>query len=240
MTKRARGSADRPKGLRVLVLAVLLTALLAAGGFALYRVGMVRLPAASAESLTRVLIVAASPDEDGDVVGQMLVIVDLRESPLGIEAVSPDLRVTIPGTTYTRLGDAYPFGGGSTTAVALGRALGEDRLPYLAMTPEELAAAVDEAGGVTVAVPAPMSVFDGDRLYVLKTGTQSLDSGDLRALLMGAPYLTQGQRDELDASLAEALVRVLAASPEAVGAMDTDLGRDALARLKRTLANNSS
>ena len=189
-----------------------------------------------AEGLTRVLIVAASPDENGDVVGQIIVLADVTEKPAALEAVSPALPVSIPGTTYDTLADAYPFGGGAGVADALARARDEVPHPYVALTAEELADAVDAAGGITVALPADMSVFDGTDLFTFERGEQTLGAAELQAVLKGAPYLADADRERLDASLAQGLAAVLAADQEALtGATRTNLSSDALMRVAASL-----
>lgn len=190
----------------------------------------------AAEDLTRVLIVAASPDENGDVVGQIITIVDVTESPAALEPLSPALEVSIPGTTYSALADAYAFGGGAGTAEALADARNEAPLPYVAISADELAAAVEAAGGMRVTLPADMSVFDGTDLYTFKRGAQTLSVARLQAVLKGAPYLAEAEQQALDASLAEGLAAVLAANPGTLeGATRTDLAPDALERVAATL-----
>lgn len=188
-----------------------------------------------AEDLTRVLIVAASPDENGDVVGQIVMIADLTQEPAALEAVSPALEATIPGTTYATLGDAYPFGGGAGVAEALARARGEEPLPYVAIGAEGLTQALEAAGTVELTLPADMSIYDGDDLYAFDAGSQDLTGKEVLAVLKGAPYLTKGERKELDGSLAKALASALASSPEVLENASTNLSPEAIARLAATL-----
>lgn len=215
-----------------MVAGVLIVAV-AVGGALLYRSWSGR-AGVSAENLERVLIVAAAPDENGDVVGQIIVVVDVATGTL--EPVSPALEVTIPGTTYSTLGDAYPFGGGAGTAEALARAEGGEPLPYVAIGAGALMDAVQAAGGAQVTLRAPMSVFDGEDLYTFEAGEQTLDAEELGAVLKGAPYRTQDLRDKLDAELGQALVETLAASPETLEAVqDTDLSAEALGALQAAM-----
>lgn len=189
-----------------------------------------------AEGLTRVLVVAASPNDEGAVVGQIVMVVDVTEEPAALEPISPALAVSIPGTTYATLGDAYPFGGGAGVAEALARARDEVPYPYVALSADELAGAVTAAGGMNVTLPADMSVFDGSDLFTFERGEQMLSAAELHAVLKGAPYLADGERERLDASLAEGLAAVLAAEPESLtGATRTNLAADALARIAGSL-----
>lgn len=224
----ARGS----RSAVVLLVAVALVCALAVG---LYATGAIGSSAVSAEDLDRVLLVAASRDESGSVVAQIVAIADLTGDSLDLEAVSPATRVTIPGTSYTALADAYPFGGGAGTADALARARDEQPLPYVALSPAQLEAAVEAAGGVDITLGASMNVFDGEELYTFKAGKQTLDAAELQAVFKGAAYRTQDLRDKLDTQLAAALVQALKARPETLDEADTDLDETAIAKLKAAL-----
>lgn len=202
---------------------------------ALYLTGIITPSTVSAEELSRVLVIAASPDENGDIVGQIIVDAEVTADGVGVVPVSPALKVAIPGTSYSSLGDAYPFGGGAGTAEAYARATDGTPLPFVAITAQQLAEAVQAAGGVTVDLPAQMNVFDGEQLYSLKEGRQTLSAAELRAVLKGAPYLTTGQRTELDEALASALVEALQSSPDTLADAETNLAPEAVARLRTAL-----
>jgi len=214
----------------------IMAAIAALVAFGLDRAGLIGNRGVSAEDLTRVMLVAAAPNEDGDVVAQIIAVADLSASPATLEALSPALEVTIPGTSYASLADAYPFGGGAGTASALASARDEDVLPYVAVGPDVLFASVESAGGVGVTLPVAMSVFDGETLYALDAGRQTLSAEELGAVLKGAPYLTQGERERLDAELARVLARVLASDSALREAdIDTNLDVAALDRLRVAL-----
>lgn len=225
-----------PGAPRRVVLAAVLVVVLAAAAVAFYLVWG-RDGAVSAEELDRVLIVAASPDEDGSVVAQVIVVADLSADPAALEPVSPARAATIPGTTYSTLADAYPFGGGGGVAEALARAEGGASLPFVALDAEQFSAAVKEAGGMKVTLPAAMSVFDGEDLYTFKAGTHELTADEVRAVLKGAPYLTEGERARLDAELGSALAALLADQPAALTDADTDLDEGALEALRLALGS---
>ncbi len=220
------------------LIVLLVIAALGAGAFVLWQQGIVGSRLVTADELSRVLIVAASPDENGAVVGQVVMIADLTQSPAALEPVSPALAVTIPGTTFTTIADAYPFGGGAGTAEALAGAQGGEPLPYVAIGPEALDASVEASGGVVVTLPAAMSVFDGKDLYTFKKGEQTLSAAELGAVFKGAPYLTAGERKRLDRELARALAGVLAAQEDAISrAQDTNLDPGALSKVRAALAS---
>lgn len=212
--------------------------LIVGGSAALYATGVMKAPTVSAEELDRVLVVAAAPDEDGEVVGQILAVASVKQNR--VEPLDPSLEVAIPGTSFSTLGDAYPFGGGAGTASAYERASDED-LPYLALTPEQLSVAVEDGGGLKVTLPASLSVFDGERLYTFDEGTHTLDAAEVRALLKGAPYLSASEREKLNAELAEAFAAALGRS-DVLGLtdLDTNLDDEALGQLKASLSRTGS
>ena len=231
MAKKSNHRPPKSRQHPVLVAAGAIAVIVAAAAL-LAQAGVLGSRGVPADALSRVLIVAASPDEDGSVVGQIVMIADVTAQPAALEPVSPALAVSIPGTTYDTLADAYPFGGGAGTAEALARARDEEPLPYVAISADELADAVDAAGGMRVTLPEAMSVFDGTDLFTFKAGTQTLTAARLSAVLKGAPYLADREREALDASLAEGLAAVLSAEPGVLtGATRTDLAPDALERL---------
>ncbi|KUK47810.1 MAG: hypothetical protein XD74_1604, partial [Actinobacteria bacterium 66_15] len=179
------------------------------------------------------------PDENGDVLAQVVALVDVGAG--SIEPVSPATEVTLPGTTYGTLADAYPFGGGAGVAEALARARGGAAPAYLALDASALRSAVAKAGGVEITLPAEMAVFDGETLYTFAPGAVTLSADDLGAVFKGAPYLTDAQRSELDAELADMLATLLAEWPGGLkaasdtGAVATNLSSGALAGLQDVL-----
>jgi len=235
VAKKSRAVAHR-RTQHPVIIAVVAVLVIAGAAVLLNRAGVIGPRGVAAEDLGRVLIVAASPDENGDVMGQIIMVADVTKSPAALAAVSPATEVRIPGTTYSTLGDAYAFGGGEGTARALAQIEGGEMLPYVAISSGELADAVAAAGGMRVTLPAAMSVFDGHDLFTFKEGPQTLSASRLQAVLKGAPYLADDERDALDASLAEGLAGVLASEPGTLrDALRTDLGPDALARIAASL-----
>jgi hypothetical protein len=210
-------------------------ALVCGAAITLYATGIIGNSRVSAEALDRVLLVAASEDDSGSVVAQVIAIADVRGAEAALEPVSPELHVTIPGTSYSTLADAYPFGGGAGVAEALARAGGEKPLPYVAIGPEALAEAVAAAGGVEITLQAPMNVFDGETLYTFKAGEQTLSAEQLEAVIKGAAYRDTRLREKLDAELADALLQALRARPETIDSADTNLDESAIAKVKAAL-----
>lgn len=222
---------NRPSSVVVMILVVVATGMAVLA--ALYATGIVGTTKVRVEELNQVLIVVASPDEDGSIVAQIVVITDIASGER--ESVSPALPVSIPGTSYESLADAYPFGGGAGTAAALARAVGEDPLPYVAFGPDELVGLVEGTGGLTLSLPAAVSVFDGDTLYSFEPGKQVFDAREVQALLKGAPYLEASARSRLDVELGEALVDALRESPDLLYSAETNLSDEALDRLRGSM-----
>ncbi len=213
---------------------LVLLVLVALGAGLAWQRGLIGPAGVSAEDVERVVLVAAAPDEDGAVVAQVIAVADITQTPATIEALDPSEPVVILGTSYDRLADAYAFGGGEGVAEAATTAFGGERLPYVALDAATLARAVDEAGGVRLRLPAPMSVFDGERLFTLREGVQDLDAAGLGAAFKGAPYLNERQGSALDAALADMLADVISGMDHADVA--TDLSPEAFERLVRALA----
>lgn len=237
-----RGYRQRSSAMpRLIALTVLVVVLLVAVAYVYSRVSAAR-GTVSAEDLDRVLLIAAAPNDAGDIVAQIVAVAEVSGSAATLESVSPSLPVSVPGTSYGTLQYAYPFGGGAGVASALAEAEDTAPLPYIVIKADELALLVEAAGGVTADLPADMTVFDGEQLYTFTKGRNTLSAGELMALLKGAPYLPPSDRARLDRALAGALAEALAASPDglaaeaASGGITTTLDATALSKLEEILA----
>lgn len=217
--------------MRWTLLATALAAAIALGGWYLVSSGVVRIEGLTDEPAGQVLFIVAAPDEDGAMLAQLLFVADTTGGQVVVEPVSPDLEVTIPGTTYERLGDAYPFGGGAGTAEALARSRGGEALPYVVLDAGDLEVLGAARAGLSVELPQPMSVFDGTRLFAFPAGRQSLDGPEVGAVLKGAPYLPVADREDLYASLVDAVCAGLAASPSVIGEAAEALDEQTAAQL---------
>lgn len=230
---RAVHTPEAARAARAIRIAVGALVVVAAAVAVLFATGRIGATGVAAEDLTRVLLVGAAADENGDVVAQIVAIADVSGTGATLEPVSPAMSVTIPGTTYDTLADAYPFGGGAGVASALARARGGDPLPYVALSASGIEAALEQEGSVTLALPAPMSVFDGEQLFTLASGTRTLGPAEVAAVFKGAPYLTRTERAELDAELAGLLARLVGTT--SYGDASTDLSAEAYATLQSAL-----
>jgi len=219
------------RSVRVAVIALVVLAAIVVG---LFVTGQLGDASVAPGDLSSVLLVGAGVDEDGGVVAQVVTIADVSGATTTLEPVSPARAVTIPGTTYDTLADAYPFGGGAGVAEALARSQGTDPLPYVALNGDAFAAALEQEGRVTLELPAPMSVFDGEDLFTLSSGAQSLTPAEVGAVFKGAPYLTADERAELDGALAVMIARLVATT--SYDAVSTDLSEEAYSELQAALA----
>jgi hypothetical protein len=183
--------------------------------------------------VSRVIVIVALPGEDGAVGAQVISEVDLRSG--AIESIDPSMAVSIPGTSYSTLRDAYPFGGGEGVAKALARARGEQAIPYMVLTHDAVERSLAAEGGFEVDLPEPMAVFDGERLYEWSAGPVRVSTvSELRAILNGAAYLDRDARDGVLRQIAERAVSWVGRYPGGdvaiarSGAVETDLTEDDL------------
>lgn len=179
------------------------------------------------DRLDRVVIVFASHAEDGAEVAGAIALATNGGSK--VQLLDPTQKVTIPGTSYATLGDAYPFGGGKAVADILAdtRAL---HSAFVDISEADWIALLGRAGDVTVDVPKAMEVFDGKRLVSFPEGTQTVAPSDVPALLRGAAYLDPAQRLRIVNAVGRASVAALGAEGSQTR-VRTDLTAGAYANL---------
>lgn len=213
----------------VLAVAVVLVAG-AAAYFYLVRSGALT----STDTIDRVVVVFASQAEDGAEVAQVVALVtDGRD----VSLIDPQRTASIPGTSYDKLADAYPFGGGGAVAAALD---GTGVLPYAYVdVPEvEWVALLQGNAYLRVVVPKPIEVFDGQRLVSFAEGTQTVPAANVPALMRGIAYLDSADRMRVVRAVGEASLYALGAGDEVeveAEGVRTDLTPDAYARLLASL-----
>ncbi|MDI6711712.1 MAG: hypothetical protein QMD96_00585 [Anaerosomatales bacterium] len=198
------------------VLAGLVVVLLAGAALVYLRLSGQQLPFERARELDRVLVVVALPDENGDVVAQCIAVADLARGT--VSSIDPSTRVTIPGTTYSSLRDAYPFGGGDGVARAVAGLRGEEPMPWIALGPDAVFHVLGRTGQFGVQIDEPMSVFDGERLYEFPAGIVMVGTvKDLRAVLNGSAYLSPSARRHVLESVAAGFVKAFASYKGGIG-----------------------
>lgn len=162
----------------------------------------------------RTLVVIASRDgtQTGQV-AQLVGVADTSGGGLTVQLVDPLTTVTVAGTGYDRLADAYPFGGGTGVARAYASASGGQPLPVIALTEAGLVALVDRVGGLTLTIPSGIDVFDGTKLYTFPAGPQKLTGVQVVALLSAIDFNDSAEeRATMRAAIAGALAEGLAGS----------------------------
>ena len=182
------------------------------------------------DSLDRVVVVVfASQAEDGAEVGQVIAVATGGGST--VRLLDPRQSATIPGTSYDKLGDAYPFGGGKAVADALAGDASA-RNAYVDVPEAAWIALLQARGGaVSVVLPKALAVFDGTRLVSFSEGTRTVAPVDVPALLRGAAYLETADRMRVVEAVGEASLSALAGAGGPAGAVRTDLTPEAYARL---------
>ena len=220
-------------------LAVAVVAALALGAWTVSQGG---LPGRGDNDTTSALIVLGMPDENGDLVAQAIVRVDgVGTGAPSLVSVDPTASVTVVGTSYGHLRDAYAFGGGARVSEAYSRLWGE-ALPYIDFSPAAIEYVAAQEGGINVNIPADMSVFDGDTLYTFTSGPARLSATELRAALNGAAYLAPVERKALLGEVERALVTLCAAYPGGLqaaidrGDVSTDFSKDGVAAISSACA----
>ncbi|MCE5192182.1 MAG: hypothetical protein LLG08_10565 [Actinomycetia bacterium] len=190
-----------------------------------------RLPTQGRAASNRVLVIGALPDENGDLVAQVIADVDVSGTPV-VRSVDPSSPVTVVGTGYGRLRDTYAFGGGGAVASGYARLTGSKPLPFIDLGPQALTTAIRATGGVELDLPAAMNVFDGERLFTFPQGALTAHAEEFRAILNGAAYLPAAQRSAVLEQAARQLTALTAAYPGGLagalkaGTVESDLGED--------------
>ncbi len=188
------------------------------------------LPLTGRDTLPATVVLAvACAGEDGAVGTPVVASLDSASGALAV--YDPLAEVTIPGTTYDQLRDAYPFGGGPAVAAAIARLEGGATPGYVVFEQEAWVAAVDAAGGLELDSPRTVDVFTGEQLYSFPRGEQVLSGAETCEYLKGAVFLTDTERERIVEQFAEALaVAVAAAGPDTPGIV-TDLSEQAFVEL---------
>jgi len=167
-----------------------------------------------------VLLVVALPDENGDIVAQLIADIDASGATVRpiVRSVDPTTPVTVAGTSFDRLRDSYPFGGGQGVASSYARLVGGEPLPYIDLGPEAVEALLDASGGITLDLPQAMNVFDGQRLYTFSQEQVTADAAEFRAIVNGAGYLPTDERKMVLQQACERVSELLVRYPGGIGA----------------------
>lgn len=188
-----------------LMLATALVVVLAAAGVGGYL--WWQSAAASRELPGTVVVVFAMPGEDQAVTAQMVVTVDTAAGTYDV--ADPNAEVPVPGTSYTKLRDAYPFGGAELVATAL---LEDDAQAagWVDVSPEAWEKLL--AGGFDVTIVEEFQAYDdaNDVYSVFDLGPQHVAVADLGGFVNGVTYTGTAARTAALSDLAKASLAALA------------------------------
>jgi hypothetical protein len=218
------------------VAAIVVVAAVAGAGWYLSRG---KVPIGEVTQADTVVVMLTGPAEDGATVAQLIAVADVSGSTLEVTDVDPATRVSIPGTSYDLLRDAYPFGGGPAVAEALTRIRGGKALPYLVIPSDMWSTEPSGSASVDVTLPRSVDVFDGTRLTTFASGGVRVAPADLPALLQGLGYLGAADRVKVRSSIADSFIRAMGTIPVQPGRVQTDLSADALAAFLQAVETRS-
>jgi hypothetical protein len=220
------------------IVAVVIVALAAAAGWLFVRSSGAFTKVTSADRT--VIVLASTAEDEAQLAG---VVAVATQGGATLEFQDPLKKVTIAGTSYDQLRDAYPFGGAAAVAAALGAKSG-DGSSWVEVSQDAWVAALEAEGakdasgatGVTVTLPKALDVFDGKRLASFKEGTSTVSPADLPLLLRGAAYRPESARLTVADQVGRPALLALGKRGGAAG-LRTNLSPEALAGLLRRLGS---
>lgn len=236
MAEGGIGTAIRRGALVGVAIVVLAAALIAA-----YAVTGHRLPGQGRQYSGQVLVVAALPNAEGDIVASVIAAVDTSGGSAAIRSIEPSSPITMVGSGYDLLRDAYAIGGGGAVAEGVAQQEGADPMPFVDLGPDAVSAAITAAGGVSMDLPSEMNVFDGVRLYTLPAGPITASADEFRAIIDGAAFLPAAERESVLQQASSGIVGLLAGYPGGLpaaveaGVVMTDLGDEGLSAVVTAL-----
>lgn len=161
---------------------------------------------------SRLIVISEAKLEDATTVAGLVAVLDREGSVMNVRAVDSGESVSIPGTSYNRLADALPLGGGDLIAKILYPA--DDRVAWVVLDPEATARLIDAAGGVSIDIPEDTTVFTGEDLFRFEAGSTKLDGAQAVALSLGAELFSETDASRIRTQLSQALGDAVAAQPD--------------------------
>lgn len=188
---------------------------------------------ASSAPPTKVVVVFAMAGEDRVVTAQMVAVVDPANGRYELQDTSAT--VSIPGTSYSLLRDAYPFGGAKAVAAAIDGGEIKTGTAWVDVSPEAWQRLL--AAGVDVTITVPFDTFDEvtERYTAFEAGGKHVEAADLWALVNGVGYLDAQPRRTIMGGLAAASLSELAKAAPKDG-ISTSLPSDQWAVFAKRLA----
>jgi hypothetical protein len=140
---------------------------------------------------SKVVVVFALAGEDNAVTAQLVATVDSATGRYKVGDTSAT--VSIPGTSYSTLRDAYPFGGAEAVAAALVGGTTAADTAWVGVSPEAWKRLL--AAGFDTTITEAFDAFDdtAERLSEFEVGPQHVAVADLRGFVNGLPYLDTGE-----------------------------------------------
>jgi len=186
-----------------------------------------------------IALVVSGPADGQAAAAWVTDVVDVAAHPARVRAVDPLTHVTLPGTSFDRLRDAYPFGGSNGIADAIRRAEGERPAAFVEITADGLRQLLAN-DRIELDVPSPMDVFADARVYSFAVGRMQADADETLAVCRGAEYLAKPERERLLGQIGLAAARRLAdrgLALERSGQVRTNLPPEEFGRFLREMAN---
>jgi len=213
--------------------AVVLVALVV--GALVMSTGAGRGSAASSAAPTKVVVVFAMAGEDDVVTAQLVTIVDPGSGSFELQETSAT--VSIPGTSFSLLRDAYPFGGAKAVATAIEGGSLKSGTAWVDVSPAAWGQLL--ASGVDVTITVPFDTYDDvtDHYSAFEVGPQRVAAADLRALVNGVAYLAPDSRQAILDAVAKASLRALASTTPPQGVL-TSLSTEQWTGFAKALAKN--
>ncbi|MDZ4177753.1 MAG: hypothetical protein U1E29_00755 [Coriobacteriia bacterium] len=191
------------------------------------------------------IVVLVLPDEDGTLIPRTITRLGIdadAATTIPIDHVDPRSPAIIPGTTYSELRDAYPFGGGALLARILTETTGTADTATAGNNPGSDArqsahvildmdalrtVAMGRTAAFDLEIPEHMEVFDGERLFTFEEGAATVTLDELPALFAGAEYLSAAEREIVRVQVAEEIISLLrGGGTQLYDAVETDLSAD--------------
>ncbi|HEY5276220.1 MAG TPA: hypothetical protein VIK38_06745 [Coriobacteriia bacterium] len=189
----------------------------------------------SSEAPTKVVVVFAMAGEDDVVTAQLVTIVDPGSGSFELQETSAT--VSIPGTSFSLLRDAYPFGGAKAVATAIEGGSLKSGTAWVDVSPAAWGQLL--ASGVDVTITVPFDTYDDvtDHYSAFEVGPQRVAAADLRALVNGVAYLAPDSRQAILDAVAKASLRALASTTPPQGVL-TSLSTEQWTGFAKALAKN--
>ena len=169
---------------------------------------------------SEVVVVFALPGEDKAVTAQMVAVVDYATGVY--ELADTTMTVSIPGTSYSALRDAYPFGGAQAVAAALADGKAAANTTWVDVSPDAWKRLL--VAGFDATLTEAFDTYDEttNRYSEFVVGPQHVVVEDLPGLVNGLPYLAETARTVPTRGLAAASMRALATAKPGPG-IETNL-----------------